>query len=295
MDKKAIFFKTQLVLSLFFILLSYSDCVSNVANAQSTAKPASANSKIRYIPPPLPSAKQILPSGRRKGNASRGGNCIATNNENEVLTSAIPSYPMHVDGEQSNNAEVNNWDLVLGNTSHANPTFLVYVPYTPTELPVKFILQDANRKTLHVSSFAAIKKQPSFIRITVPPTVLLEVGKYYKWYLIVDCGKASPGVEGWVQRIAIDPKLKQQLQQATPQQRVSLYAAHGIWYDALSSLAQLRLEKPQDYSLFLDWISLLDSAGLKAIASKPISNCCAAEQKNALVQSQFPKRTKLLQ
>lgn len=284
MDKKAIFFKTRLVLSLFLIFLSYSHCVSSTAHAQSIVKPATAASKIRYIPPPLPT-KQVVPSGRKKGNASRGGTCVASNDRNEVLTAVIPSYQMKLEGNRSKRVELNTWDLVLATTSIANPTFLFYLPYITAKLPLEFVLQDAEEKDLLISSFTVSNKQPGFVSVTVPSTIPLEIGKYYKWYLIADCGQTSPGVEGWVQRVAIAPKLKQQLQQATPQQRVALYAANGIWYDAVSLAAALRLENPKDLSKLADWTSLLQSVELRAIARQPINNCCAVEQQHAVDQS----------
>jgi hypothetical protein len=108
----------------------------------------------------------------------------------------------------------------------------------------------------------------------------------YKWYFIIDCDPdAPPVVEGWVQRVAPNPTLASQLQKATPQQRVALYAANGIWHDALTNLAELRSANPGDDTFSNDWASLLQSVGLEAIATEPIVECCTP-------QSQLPTSTK---
>lgn len=268
---------SQIQLHLFVVLVA-------LINGLSVVEAQPIQTKVRFVPPPSPPPNQpVIPSGRRDGGASRGGNCTTTNN-NEVLTAVVPTRQMQLqlsEQERPDNPELSKWDLVLGLTSVANPTFLFYVPYD-SELPIDFILQNGSGKTLYKSSYTADGKRSRFIRLSVPTTLPLKVGQYYKWYLIVDCGNtASLGVDGWVQRITLAPKLKQQLQQATPQQRVALYAANGIWYDAVSTVAALRLKNPNDLTLLADWTSLLETVGLKAIAREPISNCCTSRGKTA--------------
>jgi hypothetical protein len=48
------------------------------------------------------------------------------------------------------------------------------------------------------------------------------------------------------------------------------YNEKGIWYDAVTSLAQQRLQKPQDVRLQKDWSDLLESANLEEISQQPL-------------------------
>jgi hypothetical protein len=47
---------------------------------------------------------------------------------------------------------------------------------------------------------------------------------------------------------------------------VSLYAANGIWYEALAAAAELRRTNPQDPN----WSALLQAVGLEELASEPM-------------------------
>ena len=49
-----------------------------------------------------------------------------------------------------------------------------------------------------------------------------------------------------------------------------MYTNNGIWYSAVSSLAQLRNENPEDLDIKLDWETLLKSVKLEEISDKPI-------------------------
>jgi hypothetical protein len=62
-----------------------------------------------------------------------------------------------------------------------------------------------------------------------------------------------------------------------PREQINLYAANGIWHDALTNLAQLRQTNPEDAALMADWESLLKSVNLEAIATEPIVQCCTLE------------------
>ncbi|WP_460199885.1 DUF928 domain-containing protein, partial [Scytonema sp. NUACC21] len=103
----------------------------------------------------------------------------------------------------------------------------------------------------------------------------LEIGQNYRWIFSFICNprnrSADDVVTGWVKRILIDPDLKSQLESVTTQrERILLYAANGLWYDAISALAQLRCSQPQEEAIQDDWYNLLQSVHLGDIASEPI-------------------------
>jgi hypothetical protein len=79
-------------------------------------------------------------------------------------------------------------------------------------------------------------------------------------------------VSGWVERVPLDPSLQRELDKATPQQQALLYAKGGIWHEAVTRLAELRRQKPNDVTLKEEWDKLLRSINLEAIAPEPITS-----------------------
>lgn len=64
--------------------------------------------------------------------------------------------------------------------------------------------------------------------------------------------------------------LKSQLAKAALRDRVALYAANGIWFEALNTAGELRRRNPNDTS----WAALLQAVGLNNLANEPIVECC---------------------
>ncbi|WP_254721630.1 DUF928 domain-containing protein [Kovacikia minuta] len=77
-------------------------------------------------------------------------------------------------------------------------------------------------------------------------------------------------MEGTIHRVVQDRAIAAQIESASPQQKVELYAQNGIWFDALTTLANLRLANPQDPALTSDWDSLLRSVGLEDVVTAPL-------------------------
>jgi Domain of Unknown Function (DUF928) len=102
----------------------------------------------------------------------------------------------------------------------------------------------------------------------------LAVGADYHWTISLICNpqnrKQDTKVEGWVQRMAPDAALASQLSQSTPSDRPKLYADNGIWFDTLSSLADLRYAKTLDTSLAEDWANLLKGVNLPNSTTLPL-------------------------
>lgn len=267
----------RFALAIALALFSFTTCLTRI-QAQPT-KPV--DSPVRFVPPPPPNLG--APSGRQRGGASRG-ECP---NVNKPLTALVPATQKSL-GEKRGNPALNTFESVWGLTVAAHPTLWFYVPYSLTaKLPIEFVLQDDQGKEVYKTSFKASQTQPGIVSLHLPSTEKpLEIGKMYHWYFIIDCDPdAPPLVEGWVQRVAPNPTLASQLQKATPRQRVALYAQQGIWHDALTTLAELRSANSGDAALSNDWVSLLQSVNLEAIATEPIVECCTP-------QSQFPTSTK---
>lgn len=253
-----------LALTLFGLMICSS--IAQAVSARQVAKSKEASS-FRFVVPPLPSIGTPL-SGRRQGAASRG-QCAGV--VGEPLTALVPATWKYL-GKQQEKSSLDAWQAVWGLTTSKSPTLWFFNPYSLTsKLPITFVLEDEQGRNVYKTSFAAPGTQSGVVGFRLPSTAHLEVGKKYRWYFSVDCDSVAPAlVQGWVQRVAINPRLKSQLQLATPRQRVALYASNGIWYDALSRLAELRAANRKDVALVNDWISLLDSVGLEAVAHQPL-------------------------
>jgi len=170
--------------------------------------------------------------------------------------------------------------LVLGLTTTSRPIFYFYVPHS-TRFSSDFVLQDEADHTIYQQP-VSLSGTPGVVKVallsTAPP---LAIGKRYHWYLNVYCQSKQPPifVEGWVKRTSISPTLRGQLAKATQHKRAVLYAENGLWFDALASVAELQGISHRNAP---EWISLLRSVGLDAIASKPLKSIKpGAQQRSA--------------
>jgi hypothetical protein len=228
--------------------------------------------------------------GQRKGAGSRGS-CPEVA---KPLTALVPIIQETANGGNSPTPEITTSDSVLGLTVAEHPTFWFYVPYSlnspPSVLSVEFVLQDENSKEVYKTVLTTAENSPGVFSFELPSTApALEVGRRYYWNLTISCdnplsqenswdyGK-KPYVDGWVERVELNPSLKTQLEQATPLQRVALYAKAGIWHEAVTSLGKLRRENPKNAALMDDWNELLKSVDLDAIAQDPIQSMFTAQE-----------------
>lgn len=168
----------------------------------------------------------------------------------------------------------------LEQTVSEHPTFWVYVPYSPDETTSgEFSLQDGE-VDLYRTTFQ-LPTSPGIVSLTLPQSAApLQPGREYRWYVDINCPSLKPSrhvtpasVTGIVQRVAMPATLAQELSTAkTPWQRAVSYAKHGLWFDTLTELAQLRLNQPQDNGAKQAWVELLSEREewLKVIADEAI-------------------------
>jgi hypothetical protein len=110
---------------------------------------------------------------------------------------------------------------------------------------------------------------PGIMSLTVPSATSmspLKIGQEYHWDLTLICDSAEssniPPIEGEIKRVEPNPTLAARLQQATPQERVTLYTEENLWYDAVATLVELGRDRPNDPNLAAIWDKLLTSQGL---------------------------------
>ncbi len=173
------------------------------------------------------------------------------------------------------------------------PSLLFYVPQNSAKR-LELILQDSSGNDIYATNITP-NKNAGIVRLnlaTFPGIPALENDREYRWYFTLVCdGKDRSGdisVSGFVKKVALDPILVKELQAAKPGDRAYLYAAHGIWYDALAALYQARLSSPNDPILSQSWAELLKSVELEKepmlitskdnipLAKEPAIACCRA-------------------
>lgn len=229
----------------------------------------------QFSPPPPPPGRGI--PGSRGGGAGRS--CGVGNGQK--IIALTPMY-------QQKLPEGGDITKVWGTTIAERPTFWFDVPYEQgTIVSLEFVLQDNSRpaKDLYRATVTP-PNTPGIVNIRLPATVPpLETDQLYQWFFKarLQCTSSQPNIKasvmqdqvyGWIQRINLGADLTAQLNQASPQQRFALYTQNGIWFDALTTLGELRLANTPDANLAKDWHSLLQAVGLEKVAAKPIVPCC---------------------
>lgn len=237
--------------------------------SSSGSLPSRLYSTIRFAPPDLPDGIHT-PTGRPRGGASRG-QCP---NVSQPLTALVPTVA------QPNRPSRGSAQTVWGLTVAERPTFWFYVPYTLNpEVGLEFVLLDDNDNEIYKAELDATTPSPGIVSVTLPPSAkALDVGKMYHWYFMVYCaGENSVFTEGAVQRVAPPPALVH-VDQLTPREQAAAYADNGIWFDAMTVIATLHREHPNDGAIAADWAALLRSANLSDVARQPFVECCTPEE-----------------
>ncbi|NEQ08425.1 MAG: DUF928 domain-containing protein [Moorea sp. SIO4E2] len=237
-----------------------------------------AGGRLYFLPPDYttPNATQnqdFDDVGRPPKRTSGGSRGLCS----DQLIAIVPgsSEIVEATGNCSNDS---NSSLAL--TLAESPTFWFYVPEQSTrELTVEFVLLNQNQQAVLVKSMT-LSGTPGIVRVRLNQP--LQTDQLYRWQFSVLVNPQNPSgnptVEGLVKRITADSTLSSKLNAATsPRDRIAIYASHGIWHDAMTALAQLRSQKPEDSRLERDWEDFLGSVGLRAIAVKPLVDCCIAK------------------
>lgn len=237
---------TTSIFRLVFIFLSLSIIVA----PQVTTKVwAESNVAAIFEPPPGRDA----PRGGTAGGGSRPVRTACLSNpsaKSSSLTALVPGRH-------------------LGLTQAERPNFLVYMPQT-TAQTVEFSLFDERMNGIYQMSVPV--SQAGLVSIRLPDTAPpLAKDKPYYWTVALACNPSDRTedwvVGGWIERAELSATLKQQLANVTAVEKVSLYAKHGFWYDALNTLVELQRTQPNNPAAATAWAELMKSVRLDAIGS----------------------------
>jgi Domain of Unknown Function (DUF928) len=209
----------------------------------------------------LPIQAQSFAGTGTSGNSTKGGSRGSCPNTGKPLTPLVPI-----------SAPNGGW------TAAAHPTVWVYMPYTLTsQHSVKFVLQDEQGAEQYQTRWVGTGTAPGILGISLPAdkTPPLAIGKVYTWSVMVYCDRLGdvPAVtSATVQRVALDPKLQQQLTTAPLLKRSQLHVANRLWYDSLTTLSTGRLATAADAQLIAAWKSLLQrpDVGLEPFTTEPL-------------------------
>ncbi|WP_159788213.1 DUF928 domain-containing protein [Sodalinema gerasimenkoae] len=219
---------------------------------------------MTFVPPNQEAPQQT------RGGASRGGvTFVPPNDDPPVNTSGAGSRDTH-----SRLTALLPGDR-YGQTTRPHPSFLVYVPTTSARLAFFSVLSETGQH--HYQGYLPISEM-GVVQVQLPKEAPeLEEGKTYQWHFALVTEERlrpdSPRVSGWVTRVAPHSDIQEVTDQSKGRRSLSLasaYGRHGIWYDALSTLADLRQERPAVTEIRQSWDSLLDQVGLAAIANQPV-------------------------
>jgi len=169
----------------------------------------------------------------------------------------------------------------MGLTVAEYPTVSWYMPPTSASA-VEFVLRDAKDNEIYRAKYALAKSEEgcvlgtsNIMSLTLPAFASLsplEIGQEYHWELaLIYESQKRVASDGKIKRVEADPTLELRAQEATPQERVALYADKRLWYNALTTLVELRRDRPNDKELEDALDKLLKSAGLNSVGMNIIS------------------------
>jgi len=243
---------------------------SNVNNqtAVSVTQPGTAAS--------LPEQKRQPPPSAVRGNYSREYNYSRERSRQVAGSDRISQACIQSDQSVTAIVPFMNTHQI---TTAAYPTLFFYIPHTDAQT-YALIVQDENNQTIYRGNFNT-PGNPGIVSISPPANSKvpeLKVGKNYTCFLSDVCNRThriqDSDVKGSIQRIEPEKKLRMELAKADIKERAAIYAMSGFLPDALTTLAQLRRERPNDADLKTDWEDLLRSAGLEGISQAPLVQCC---------------------
>ncbi len=262
--KKSSYRKVIISLTVSFsLLLILINTEQIVARSQDSNSTTFVPEKVVFNPPPV--EDNGAPGGRQKGAGSHSL-CKIAEGEEEI-TPLIAIMP-----EIAIKSSTTNKVYVWAKTTSAHPTFWVYVAY-PVNSYVEFTLQDEAENEIYQTTFKLDKTQ-GIIGLNLPQDqVSLETGTSYHWYFNIMCNREDSTddfVEGWVERVELDPVIHSQLELAPPLEKISIYAENGLWYDTLSTVDRLQQQELENQAIAGIWTDLLQQVGLDEISQEPV-------------------------
>lgn len=232
-------------------LVSYLMTIAVTLTTVATGIQPGTATKVRFTPPPDNASPRRSSNGTSRGGYPSVANSVETVPLEWLMQGLVP-------------------DRRYGVTVSERPTIVVYLPKTLEKEVILSLRREDN--TLHAQRRVSISGEAGMVAITLPEEVPpLQVGIPYHW----DCTFSTQGqlhqsnlsTDGWIRRIESEGAATSTL---SLERAIALEKA-GVWYDAVATLALLRRAQPDNEAIARHWRDLLDSVGLTAIATAPLS------------------------
>lgn len=146
------------------------------------------------------------------------------------------------------------------------PSFWFYIPYQPPAIKsLEFALKNAINSTTIYRTAIQLKDSSGLIKISLPQEkqYALTEGINYRWELMLSCQENKTEdvdfrVSGWVQKLAINSELDNQINQLSPLETYQFYLDNEIWHDAINQIASYYFAHDENSEIKETWLNLLD-------------------------------------
>lgn len=207
---------------------------------------------VRWVPSRKMGSVSSTLSGGRRGSITAA--CQPDNRAKETITLLVPK---------------DNASLL---TTSSTPTLFWYIN-TPGAALVQFILSDPEIAEPIFTQSLAVEKT-GIMRMELPAATPLKIGTRYRWAVLVSC-EGAPSQEvytrSFIERIE-NPTLQQQATGKSALEKATMYAAAGLWYDALNSLVLAYQQEPENQQVAGELKSLLAQAGNQPLQETLVQN-----------------------
>jgi len=183
---------------------------------------------------------------RRVGGGSREG--CGPDSPNQFCLPVIALIPDH---------------LVVTATDTPSLFFRIPSLRNPKGVQMEFVLRDGSDRLVYETSFSA-SPEGGLLALHLPKTGEfqgLKIDENYHWYFSIIYDPTDRAhddvVEGWLRREVIPESLARKLQTATPIEQVALYEDAQLWTEAISTLALLKQNQPNNPILAEKWQQIL--------------------------------------
>jgi hypothetical protein len=158
----------------------------------------------------------------------------------------------------------------VGLTTSAQPILYWYVAQ-PTDLRVDLTIRDESSVKPVLDVQLEPPREPGIQRIPLAEHgVQLAPGKDYQWFvsLVPDPERRSKDftVGAWIRRDNPPQAVARAIAGTSPERAVFVYAANGIWYDALAAVSSEIEVADGDARFHVQRAALLDQVGLSEVA-----------------------------
>lgn len=164
-------------------------------------------------------------------------------------------------------------------TVSESPELLFHVPDVVQASTLEIVLLNRDDEIVYRDRFESGYK-PGIVSINLVDrrnNNALKIDNSYHWYLVQECeGLTTPNIvaDGSLERIELDRNLADKLENASQLEKVKLYQAESIWYEAIANLAQLKCNVATETKAAQKWMDVENINNVPNLSSQFLDNYC---------------------